>query len=63
MDILSSYGYTIMASADLDETYSVDGLIVARAHAGLEPGALEINRKKCRNKPMKAASSAGASPV
>jgi hypothetical protein len=55
VDTLNSYGYTIMASADLDETYSVDGLIVAKAHAGLEPGALEIS-KKCRTEPLKASS-------
>jgi hypothetical protein len=62
MDILSSHGYTIMASADLDETYSVDGLIVAKAHAGLEPASLQISKKR-RSGPVQATASAGASPV
>ena len=62
VDLLSSFGYTIMASANLDETYSVDGLIVAKAHAGLLPGALEIS-KKSRSGPTKTTSSALPSPV
>ena len=45
-DILRSYGYIIMASADLDETYSSDGLIVAKGHAGLEPATIEISKKR-----------------
>jgi hypothetical protein len=45
-DILRSHGYIIMASADLDETYSSDGLIVAKAHAGLLPAALLISKKR-----------------
>jgi len=45
-EILRSHGYLIMASADLDETYSCDGLIVAKAHAGLEPKTIEISTKR-----------------
>jgi hypothetical protein len=44
--ILSSHGYLIMASADLDETYSSDGLIVAKSHAGLKPKTIEISTKR-----------------
>ena len=29
-DALKAYGYTILASADIEETYSVDGLLVAK---------------------------------
>jgi hypothetical protein len=46
VEILKSYGYLIMASADLDGTYSSDGLIVAKSGAALEPAALEISEKK-----------------
>ena len=35
-----------MASADLDETYSSDGLIVAKAHAGLEPATIEFSKNQ-----------------
>ena len=38
VEILKSYGYLIMASADLDETYSTDGLIVAKADASARTG-------------------------
>jgi hypothetical protein len=44
--ILESYGYIIMASADLDDTYSTDGLLVATSYAALEPATLEISRKR-----------------
>jgi hypothetical protein len=45
MEFLRRREFAILASADLDETYSVDGLIVARAPhmAGLEP--VSIARK------------------
>jgi hypothetical protein len=46
VEILKSYGYIIMASADLDETYSTDGLIVAKANAGPQPATLEISKKR-----------------
>ena len=46
IDVLESYGYVIAASADLVETYSVDGLIVAKADAALEPATLEISKKR-----------------
>jgi len=45
-DILGAYGYIIMASADLDDTYSTDGLLVAKAHPALEPATLEISKKR-----------------
>jgi hypothetical protein len=45
-EILKSHGYLIMASADLDETYSTDGLIVAKADSALEPAMLEISKKQ-----------------
>ncbi len=59
MEILKSYGYIVVASADLDETYSTDGLIVAKAHAELEPDTLEIS-KKHKGRPSKATPKAGA---
>ncbi len=45
VEILKSYGYLIVASADLDETYSSDGLIVAKADAAFEPATIEISKK------------------
>jgi hypothetical protein len=42
---LKMYGYVILASADLGETYSVDGLIVARAPMAPGPDSLEISHK------------------
>ncbi len=46
--ILKSYGYLIVASADLDETYSTDGLIVAKADAALEPARIEMSNNAPR---------------
>jgi hypothetical protein len=51
VEILKSYGYLIMASADLDETYSTDGLIVAKADAALEPATIEISKKRTSKGP------------
>jgi Methyltransferase FkbM domain len=44
--ILEASGYLIMASANLNETYSVDGLIVAKADAAIEPSTLEICKRR-----------------
>ena len=43
--ILNSHGYIVLASADLDETYSVDGLIVARGPHVTMPQELTISKK------------------
>jgi hypothetical protein len=51
VEILKSYGYLVMASADLDETYSTDGLIVAKADAALEPATIEISSKRRGSRP------------
>jgi hypothetical protein len=51
VEILKSYGYLVMASADLDETYSTDGLLVAKADAALEPAAIEISNKRRGSRP------------
>jgi hypothetical protein len=53
IDILEAYGYIIMASADLDETYSVDGLIVAKSNAAIKPATLAISKRR-RAAPIKA---------
>ena len=45
IDILNSHEYTILASADLDETFSVDGLIVARSPHLAAPSKLTISLK------------------
>lgn len=42
---LVSYEYVILAEADLDETFSCDGLIVARHRSLDRPQALDISRK------------------
>jgi hypothetical protein len=54
IEILQSHGYAVLASADLDETYSVDGLIVARGPQVAEPRELTIS-KKPRNVSARAA--------
>ena len=43
---LKAYGYLILASADLDETYSVDGLIVAKKQGIEEPSSISISKRK-----------------
>lgn len=43
---LEAYGYQILASADKDETFSYDGLIVAKRPELEEPKALAISSKK-----------------
>jgi FkbM family methyltransferase len=45
IDFLVSCGYEILAEADLDETYSYDGLIVAKSDRVAEPKRLEIHKK------------------
>jgi hypothetical protein len=45
IDVLRSYGYAIIASADLTDTYSYDGLIAARATAIRLPRAVPISKK------------------
>lgn len=46
IETLNSHGYCVLASADLDETYSVDGLIVARGPHLTVPAGLTISNKK-----------------
>lgn len=43
---LKRFGYLILASANLDESYSVDGLIVARRPDAEGPGSIAITKKK-----------------
>ncbi len=43
--LLEDYGYHILASANLLETFSHDGLIVAKASNVLEPASLQISKK------------------
>jgi hypothetical protein len=43
---LKSHGYSIICSADLDETYSWDGLIVAQAKEYLNELQIEISKRK-----------------
>lgn len=45
IDVLRGFGYAILASADLSETYSWDGLIVARSPKAVGPDTLCINHK------------------
>jgi hypothetical protein len=45
IDALKEYGYAILASADLAETYSYDGLIVARSPKAEGPDILPISHK------------------
>ncbi len=42
---LECYGYTILASANLDESYSVDGVIVARRPGLAGPDKLPISKR------------------
>ncbi|MGE3821361.1 MAG: FkbM family methyltransferase [Isosphaeraceae bacterium] len=44
-DALKAHGYVVLASADLDETYSVDGLLVAKRAAVEGPIEVPITRK------------------
>jgi FkbM family methyltransferase len=43
--LLESYHYQILADANLNETYSYDGVIVAKSAQRIEPERLTINRK------------------
>ncbi len=45
IDLLKEQGYIILASADLHETYSVDGLIVAKCGTIEKPETLPITKK------------------
>ena len=45
IDALVAYEYVILASADLDESYSVDGIIVAKAGHIAQPQTLTISHK------------------
>lgn len=45
IDVLKAHDYIILASADLDQTYSVDGVIVAKSPTRAAPLNLEISRK------------------
>lgn len=45
IDVLKGHGYAILASADLSETYSCDGLIVARSPRAEGPDMLCISHK------------------
>jgi len=51
IDILEGSGYNVLASADLDETYSVDGLIVAAAQGVGTAGNWQISRKSAKTSP------------
>jgi hypothetical protein len=42
---LESYNYQILADANLSETYSYDGVIVAKSARRLRPERLNITRK------------------
>ena len=42
---LESFGYIILADADMKETFSYDGLIIAKHHVIENPQSLEISRK------------------
>ncbi|MBT8036294.1 MAG: FkbM family methyltransferase [Verrucomicrobiae bacterium] len=45
---LKSFGYVILADADMKETFSYDGLIVAKHHSIENPQAVEISKKKAQ---------------
>jgi hypothetical protein len=45
VDILKGHDYVVLASADCDETYSDDGVLVARSDRVKEPSELSITRK------------------
>ena len=45
IDWLRQHGYVIVAAADLDETFSHDGLIVAKAALAPGPSNVEISRR------------------
>jgi hypothetical protein len=45
MEILEGHGYVVLASADCDETYSDDGLVVARSPSVKLPAELCITRR------------------
>lgn len=46
VDWLRTHGYIIVASANLDETYSFDGLVVAKAPAAPGPSHVTISRRR-----------------
>ena len=45
LDALAAYEYRILVSVDLDESYAVDGLIVAKCAHIEQPPALTVSRK------------------
>ncbi|MBJ7900322.1 MAG: hypothetical protein GC158_10480 [Cyanobacteria bacterium RI_101] len=45
LDKLKTFGYVILADADKDETFSFDGLIVAKRQSLKEPQSIEISKK------------------
>ena len=45
VEALKRYGYMVLASADLEETYSYDGLIVARTPEASGPESVAISHK------------------
>jgi hypothetical protein len=45
IELLRSNDYQVLAEADLDATYSLDGLIVAKSDQVVQPVSLEINKK------------------
>jgi hypothetical protein len=45
MEQLESWGYTIVAAANMEETFSVDGLICAQHHSLEAPGIIDISKK------------------
>jgi hypothetical protein len=44
-DVLTGHDYEILCSADRDETYSLDGLLVARKRGCPGPPSLTISKK------------------
>ncbi len=46
IELLQEAGYTIVCDANLDESFSVDGLIVAKRKGAAGPERIEISRRK-----------------
>ncbi|NND34258.1 MAG: hypothetical protein HKN76_16855 [Saprospiraceae bacterium] len=46
LNILFEENYTILVSVDLEETYSYDGLIVAKSKVDLPPSTIIVSKKK-----------------
>lgn len=46
MELLQAAGYTILCDANLDESFSVDGLIVAKRKGAAGPERIDISKRK-----------------